>query len=443
MSKVHNEIRFEGRYPVRFRDCADFLDRLSPGDRAAFQRIVTNTDQKGMGFDRRSFVQKLENPIEQGGISKALRLKGIAPKLNGDWHALLLGFARCCEERGDEKGIKNFRGKALEVKRRGLHFVMGHTGEGFVNRVICAGREGLLEVRTVDPEDAPAPEGSMSAKRLHAEIDTALLLGSEMTDPLLGWGTYEGLEYHAAEIGFAVYGIDTENDTRFSAFLSNLEPPTRDVRMDAEARNLSEGIGKTLRFLHDRFGRIHRYPHFGNWRVRQTAGISMVDLDTALSCAGMTSQERMAWRFVDLWRGAEIFYSCLPGPAGDISFGGHPKNLVHVWPLLASFLIGYFHLESRSELFQYARRYLEDFQLSMPAQDSWPFGNPADSWERDCVESFKHPLSDYPFTVLDLLRENPTRGTGLPPKVDFFGYLKRSGPISRMFASALKLSEPV
>lgn len=299
---AHHNISGGGfRFPARITEVFHFLTKLSPHDLDIFKQRATFSIENP-NQDERSTVIPLENPIEiEGRTILALRLKGIFPRT---------------AENGQVQAYKE--------------------GKGFVEKILKVVGKDLI---CSDPKKSSveySAQGSMRFTKLKTEVETALQLGGELTDFLLGFGIFEGLEFDGQPIGFAIYGMERKEDLRVQRYFH------RRIKETGSLDNLQElasSVGKVLRKIHQQ-NLVHRYPHLGNFGLSLPNHCRVLDLDTTFALSSVPAEWRPALLYLDLSRTINDLMRSIRYE--DIYDGEAEIADVFLTPLIPFFLHGYF-----------------------------------------------------------------------------------------------------
>ncbi len=283
-----------------------FLNKLGKADLEAFWKYATHSSGK-TPLDDRSRVITLENPIVADGKTiKALRLKGVYP------------FAE--------------NGKVAPYS----------SGAGFVQNLLipCGG----TKIKLVENKDTAnhAAYGSMNMERLKQEVTTALTLGKELTDIALGFGIFEDLSYLDKPVGFAIYGMERETDTRlgneFSSAPDNWRFPKQQPLVEDAGLRLKKAIEAGFAF---------GYPVSWNFAVHSPQEIRIVDLDTSVNTTGLSREERITYAYLDLGIAMQSYYIGV-SERGDV---------INMTPLLPHLLWGFFRGDSSLKFVRQIEKY--------------------------------------------------------------------------------------
>lgn len=292
-----------GRYQVALTQTIPFIDKLGPADQNLFrQRATFALEEKDK--DQRSVVIPLSQPLViEGRTITSLRLKGIFPQV----------------KEGSE--------------------VLPYTeGKGFVDRLLSVKDSSTIHGQQERTDGQYSAWGTMSLARLEREVESALTLGPDRTDVLMGFGIYDELKFNGEPVGFAIYGMERQEDTRILKHLIGHIEKTGEL--PAGAQELAEHSGKLLREMHES-GLIHRYPHLGNFGFmpggRQA---KLLDLDTNIQLLSIPKEARAAFLYLDLARTINDYMK--EGVYEEI-FDGEPETTeIQLTTLLPYFLRGYF-----------------------------------------------------------------------------------------------------
>lgn len=217
-------------------------------------REIVTTDSQDAREDGRSDVISFAHAITwQGADIKSLRCKGIYPQVNGEQ-------------------VKEYT-----------------KGDGYVSTIPSINENGQIYCL----EEKKNPFGTILYKRAQYEFKMHEELTSKAiaVDVPLGIGYYNDISFQGQQVGFALYGLESEQDLRCNT---------------ADYMNCLTQMGELLRKIHDA-GYVHRYPHFGNFgMVKTTDGIKVVAKDLGSmfrinDMAGENFQEQViAFRWLDI-----------------------------------------------------------------------------------------------------------------------------------------------
>ena len=333
------------RYAVELTEIRSFLNRLSASDRDLFTKRATFSI-KSCDQDERTVIIPLQSPLEiEGKTIYALRLKGVYPQAK--------------------------EGLVLPYKE----------GNGFVSYLLPVTGKDIIS-STTERTDFSA-QGSMNLKRLKSEVLTALELGPNRTDMLLGFGTYEDLQYNGQPVGFSVYGMERKDDVRVLTYLKtkygermshDREERPRWAIIPPTSTILAQNTGRLLREMHE-IGLIHGYPHLGNYGILDPQQCRLLDLDTAVRMSTIPAEQRAAFIYLDLARVINDFmkdkYSILSKEED------HSIPNACFMPLLPHFLYGYFKGTQAQAFLKGIMRFVENnsFDSSLRAELFTMFGS--------------------------------------------------------------------
>jgi hypothetical protein len=208
-------------------------------------------------------------------------------------------------------GSIRLKGVNPKVGRGGV--IAPHFGPGNVShRVVIAEDASLVTV----PGDLN-PEGTMFFDNAEREAETALKLGQEITDEVLGLGSYDGFSFQGRKVGFVIFGLPSADDCRLQSTIANLmlnfigrvgDP----AAVMAIFPLIVNKIGRLMKGAHDR-ELVHLYPHLGNFRLDfqvnnfpefklDPESTRLVDLETAKDTSALPAEIKAAWRYRDLSR---------------------------------------------------------------------------------------------------------------------------------------------
>ncbi|OGC04874.1 hypothetical protein A2276_02805 [candidate division WOR-1 bacterium RIFOXYA12_FULL_43_27] len=277
------------RYSSQIFEVKSFLAILSIEDRKAFWRFATSSFEHEK--DKRSAIIRLINPIEiEGRLIMSLRLKGVAPK----------------ETDGKVKAYS--------------------TGAGFINKDITCMGKNIIGLTYKSPNDYQA-DGTMTMTKLSNEVEGAIMLGPEITDLLLGFGFFEGLTYNDKPVGFAIYGMEREEDLRVGEMLDRAETPETTEKYRPYIIRAAE----LHRMEHDRRF-FHGFLHPHNMAFGPKGSLRVVDLDGSYDFSTRPKEEYPTIIYTDLIRPIFDLYQYS-------TFNGIK---VHRYPLLIEYLLTYF-----------------------------------------------------------------------------------------------------
>jgi hypothetical protein len=300
---LHRIQRGVFRYSVNVGEAAPFLNKLSSADLELFKRRATfSIDNPNQG--QRSVIVPLQNPIQLGDVAiNALRLKGAFPRTQAENSTIVEAYSE---------------------------------GIGFCRRLFD--REGsTISMRTERGAEEFSGKGTMNYRSLENEVETALILGTEITDPLLGFGIFDELTFCDQPVGLAIYGMQRTDDIRYLHRISKIVEEEHSIM---EETGNSERIGKLLRLTHEDRKIIHSMPHLENFATSPGDRMVMADLDHSKRSLSLPKEVRATHMFTDLsrtindymreWR-VEVVYD---GESEIVDF--------YLTRLLPHFLWGYF-----------------------------------------------------------------------------------------------------
>lgn len=287
------------RHPVKLYEIKPVLGRLKPNEHELFSLAATGSFGEPQA-DRRSLIVQFTQPTENRQEEEiSLRFKGVYPEV--------------------------VEGKVNKYAR----------GSGFVPTIIEPADGAKLFANQERSEHDYLPAGTMSAECLQTEVETALTLGPEISDELLGFGYYENLSFNSEPIGFVYYAMDRIKDLRLLQIVNY----SREATFAARFSDAAWQAGNLLRMMHD-LGLAHRYPHLANFTWDNSAQkVKLVDLDTAIELAGLPRETRLAWLYLDLSRTIIDFYGTYLFGKPGAHYG---TTMVELLPHLFS---GYFRTE--------------------------------------------------------------------------------------------------
>ena len=293
-------------YPVQVAEVVPFMEQLKrqPYSYEQFIHFITGAETFCRDFfDQRSIVIPLRQPLRINGRNIfALRLKGVLPQV--------------------------YRDKDQVVPHKG--------GLGAPNYVFEPQAEGFrYNVRLLSEDKDFEPKGAMSFSCLAAETTAALVLGSEQTDCLLGFGLFGHLEYIGSPVGFVVYGLETKRDVRLGLHFAETQGQT--------LNDLAEKMGATLRQAQQKI--VHRAPTATNFGLRLGRQIKILDLEKALPISSIPQSARAAFLMIDILKASKDYY--------ELAFQG-----ITSLKLLPNFFAGYFNQERESSFCQEIKPYV-------------------------------------------------------------------------------------
>jgi hypothetical protein len=270
-SIVRQEVRFHNipkggqyRFGVGVAEVLPFIKKLSLADFDHFKKKVTFAREEN-GKDKRSVIIPLHNPIIiDGKTIQALRLKGVMPQV-----------------------------------AEGNRVAAYKSGRGFSKRKLEVTAKDEITIRLNDQISEHAPWGTVRFSNLAREVETALWLGGEITEALLGFGFYEGIEFDKEPVGFAIYGMERKDDVRiFRDFVQHVR---NNIGRLPQAEGLARHTGELLRKMHEK-AFFHGAPHLGNFRKLTNDLARILDLDTAVKIESVPEEFRRAFLYLDCSR---------------------------------------------------------------------------------------------------------------------------------------------
>lgn len=317
-SKI-TQIALSGKRSCRIAQIRPFWSNLSETNLKKLDLI--------RGFDVpnvRTYGLSIDIPLDvQGEEVRKLRIKGLTPRVGSD------------------------------------SIVAPYTyGSGFVEKLFDVIGKDEIMVREKRSAEEYSAHGTLSQDRLETEVLTALALGPKTTDPILGFGEFDGLTFNGGPVGFAIYGMSRIEDDRMAQTIKKLA--------DAATRNgkillppmygAAFMTGARLREMHEK-GFFHRYPHLDNFAVLPNEDVRIVDLDTAVRISNIPEELRSAFLYLDFSRLIRDYtynvfleyYKRVDNQDGDseeFSFA----FLRSLMPLFMYFLNGYFGSDTGIEL---------------------------------------------------------------------------------------------
>jgi hypothetical protein len=305
---IKREIRFyniprqRDRYAVKLAEVIPFIDQLSKVDLEDFEGKATFAT--GMnGQDKRSVVIPLVRPLViEGKEIAGLRLKAVMPQV--------------CD--------------GNQIKAYG-------SGSGFSRRILEVAGENEIRVRPKNKFSEYDPWGTLRFSGVENEVEAALRLGDKITETLLGFGIFEGLEFDGEQVGFVIYGMERKDDLRV---LGNLFWQLK-IGLDAalDKAELAVQTGELLRAMHKK-GLGHRFPHLQNYRVLPENKARLLDLDTARELVSIPENQRAAFLYLDLVRAVKSYQMDI-GVRRSYDDESWTEYL-QLTPLLPFFFWGYF-----------------------------------------------------------------------------------------------------
>ncbi|MEE8638665.1 MAG: hypothetical protein V3T21_06485 [Candidatus Margulisiibacteriota bacterium] len=306
------------RYSVKIAEVKPFLARLSKNNLELFEKQATFSlgDQRR---DKRSAVIPLENPLNiEGKTIFALRLKGVFPQVSEN-------------------------GKAKRYTK----------GRGFSPRLLEPAGGTAIIAKSERPASEYSAWGAMSFETLEREVETALILGPERTDLLLGFGMYEDFSFNGKPVGFAIYGMERKEDIRIKRHLwSHIE----EKGSFPKVKDLAEHTGKLLREMHElKLG--HQFPHLGNYGFLSQKEARLLDLETSFELLSVSQEARLAFLYLDLSH-TTYEYQRIP-EYKNTSDGETIKEDFPLTPLLPFFFWGYFQGDTSLSFIKVLQRFMD------------------------------------------------------------------------------------
>lgn len=277
------------RHSSQVFEIEPFLNSLCHDDLQAFWKHATSSFEHKQ--DERTITFKLRAPITIAGrIIRALRLKGISPVVSGN-----------------------------NVKRYSK-------GKGFNDRTIYCNKGDEIRLTITKPEDYPA-EGTMTLERLEREIVAAIKMGSDITDTILGFGSFENISYMGKPVGFAIYGMEREEDIRVGELLNR----AKSSEALTEYYPAITESARLLRETHDKkiaHGSLHPY----NIAFDGKDHLRLVDLDLSFDFSNRPAIDHPGIIYADLLRPIHDYYQ----------YSVYKDKCVFRHSLLTRFLLKYF-----------------------------------------------------------------------------------------------------
>lgn len=276
------------------------MGKLSPEDLDTFKKRATFSLLPHEN-DTRSIVIQLKKPIAINNKTILnIRLKGIYPKVS----------------------------HSNEIARYSF-------GNGFLHALFNIPCADMIKSRREREASEYKAWGTLQFERLKKEVETALALGPRITDLLLGFGLFEGLEFNGQPIGFAVYGMERDNDLRISEYIPQY---IKENGRLPQMQELAAHTGWLLRKAHRQF--ILESPHLGNYGILNAETARLMDFDNATRMASIPPEMRPAFIYLNLSRTINDYQMI---HRYEEFYDGEPEeHLIPTTPLLPFFLWGYF-----------------------------------------------------------------------------------------------------
>ncbi len=269
-------LEFRGRHQAVAHFNQVLWRRVGDVDRRRIQQVITDTRYGAKELDGRSLVHVLEEPIPfRRSAILSLRFKGIAP----------------------------------DLKRDGA--IPEHRGGGYVAHPTLVREDGTAYPKA---SNRGSPEGGIRARNAQEEFANAVAVGRDLTDIAFGHGTYPELQYHGENLGFVIYGMETEADLRFwrdfvRPRIDNLKYGypcgPYSIMIDTKLIALTKLFGEAFAKFHGQ-GLIHRFPHLGNIGVIQKdetpIQVKIRDLTDCLKVSDLTPAQAYGYLALDLAR---------------------------------------------------------------------------------------------------------------------------------------------
>jgi len=275
--------------------------------------------------DNRSEITGLDEGLDINGIGlKALRLKGIYPCFGGTT-------------------------------------VMPYThGDGVYPLFVALG-DGVIENRPRQDHEY-APRGTMTLSAIEREVETALELGPDKTDLVLGFGIFEDLSFFKQSVGFVIYGVQESSDVRlFSQIekeinrLRKLYPlgsdPTGLLRLPSYGKEMAFESGRKLKYMHVLARKKHGCPHLGNYRSKSEMGLRLLDFEASVSFFNLPRETWLEYLYLDLARMMHEYDRII---GGFLGLSGES-----MLPLLPHFLWGYFQEQADLPFGQRVKQFID------------------------------------------------------------------------------------
>lgn len=141
-------------------------------------------------------------------------------------------------------------------------------------------RRTFLRFVTDGPSaEEKCPRGTMTEEEIEKEVVTAVILGGDITDTLLGYGICPEISFDGLHVGFAVFGLERRADKRLFAYLGQKLIDEGKPPLDAQALVMS--AGKKMRAAHAK-GRELAFSNLGNFSLAGESEVKIRDFD----CSG-------------------------------------------------------------------------------------------------------------------------------------------------------------
>ena len=287
----------EGRFRADFFEVAPVLARLNKGNRERFMHYAAGVSPHR---DERSQYVSL-TPVEVDGLRlHSLRFKGIRPKL-GEKQSSVLPYT---------------------------------AGTGFVSSRLFVDLDNptVIEDFKLRPEHY-APHGTITREAIETETLSALVLGSQITDPILGFGIFKDLEYLGEPVGYVVYGMEREEDARLHTHLSKALRHPQKALENMKALAIDTGVKLAAG---NRAGLGFVFSWLGNFALHSPTSTRLVDLDSTSDLPIGSTEAVASALFIDVSTTLQYYYRGLCTEGGI-------SNAVNRYPsFFPYFLNGYF-----------------------------------------------------------------------------------------------------
>jgi hypothetical protein len=278
-----NLIEWQGRLRAQVRGCTRRFERLPGEANANLQRLVTegNRGAAYLSEENRNKVSVIDK--KSGLIVKA---KGVMPDPDNP--------------------------------------IKPHLSHGYVPMPHGVKNSGAITIM----EPSFSPNGTMTEARARHEYETALKLGQRITLPVLCWGVYPEISFNLEEkqeqCAFVVYDLKGSPDKRLFNYL---------VTACYDYSSLAAALRQAGSLIGAMFKKNYAHPYLSQGNIfvpcqnsqeevkfgpGAVEAMKIVDLDAAVSTAGFSRAQVIAWRYLTLIRPIIDLYKLLdelPGAA--------------------------------------------------------------------------------------------------------------------------------
>ncbi|MFA5840414.1 MAG: hypothetical protein WC890_07195 [Candidatus Margulisiibacteriota bacterium] len=238
--------------------------------------------------------------------------------------------------------VRQIRLKGALPRLQNRNVVRRYKGLGYVDKWLIPMGECRLGTKRADNNiQFFHPDGSMRKRTLEREVLSALQLGGQITDVVLGFGLYDDLVFDGDQVGFVVYGLEVSNINRVSDAFDHILFSNRREEFMLHLVDLTENSGRMLARVHREHKLSHSYAYPMNYRRFLNGEVRLLDLDTMQTLKGYSPEEIAVRLFIDLNRAAWDHYRI-----DNCWFSGIPEEHWLLFnnraPFLAHWLKGYF-----------------------------------------------------------------------------------------------------